>query len=249
MRSRNGLQALVVGHVAASGTKSADDNTTRLITSLGGGTTTLSVAVGGPMGVNHDINAQVGRDLTHAESLAVPITLILLLVAFASIVAASLPLAIGVIAIFGAFAELFLVSQITDVSIFAINLATAMGLGLGIDYALLIVNRFREELVAEDGIEDALARTVTSAGRTVVFSSLTVAVALSALLVFPLYFLRSFAFAGIGVVIIALFGALVTLPAILALLGPRVNAGRLRRSRQVHAAQASQPSGAGWRGV
>jgi putative drug exporter of the RND superfamily len=246
MRSRDGLQALIVAHVASTGTKSADDNTSRLITTLGGGTTMLNVAVGGPMGVNHDINSQVGMDLTHAETLAVPITLILLLVAFASLVAASLPLAIGVIAIFGAFAELFLVSQITDVSIFAINLATAMGLGLGIDYALLIVNRFREEMNAQDGVEEALVRTVSSAGRTVIFSSLTVAVALSALLVFPLYFLRSFAYAGIGVVVIALLGAVVTLPAILALLGPRVNAGRLRRSRPVRAASGNSVF---WQGV
>lgn len=239
MRGHNGLQALIVGHVAATGTKSADDNTTRLVAALSGGTTTLNVAVGGPMGANHDINTQVGHDLTHAETLAVPITLILLLIAFASLVAASLPLAVGVIAIFGAFAELFLVSQITDVSIFAINLATALGLGLGIDYALLIVNRFREEMVAQDSAEEALVRTVSSAGRTVIFSSLTVAVALSALLVFPLYFLRSFAYAGIGVVVIALLGSVVTLPAILALLGPKVNAGRLRRSRQVRTASGN----------
>jgi RND superfamily putative drug exporter len=236
LRSHDGLKALVVGHVASSGTKSADDNTTRLITTLGGGTTTLNVAVGGPMGVTHDINAQVGKDLTHAETLAVPITLILLLIAFASVVAASLPLAIGVVAIFGAFAELFLVSQVTDVSIFAINLATAMGLGLGIDYALLIVNRFREEMAAHDDVEAAVVRTVSTAGRTVIFSSLTVAVALSALLVFPLYFLRSFAYAGVGVVVIAMLGALVTLPAILALLGTKVNAAPLRRSRSVRPA-------------
>jgi putative drug exporter of the RND superfamily len=246
LRSHDGLQALVVGHVASTGTESADDNTTRLIAMVGGGTTALDVAVGGPMGVNHDINTQVGKDLTHAETLAVPITLILLLIAFASIVAASLPLAIGVIAIFGAFAELFLVSEVTDVSIFAINLATALGLGLGIDYALLIVNRFREEMVAQDSVEEALVRTVSSAGRTVIFSSLTVAVALSALLVFPLYFLRSFAYAGIGVVVIALLGAVVTLPAILALLGPRVNAGRLRRSRPVRAASGNSVF---WQGV
>jgi RND superfamily putative drug exporter len=239
MRSRDGRQVLIAAHVSSSGARSADDNTKAIITALGDGTTVLNVAVGGSQGVNNDIGTQVGKDLAFAESLAVPITLVLLLIAFGSIVAAPLPLAIGVVAVFGAFAELFLMSQVTDVSIFAINLATALGLGLGIDYALLIVNRFREEMDAHDNITDALVRTVSTAGRTVIFSSLTVAVALSALLVFPLYFLRSFAYAGIGVVVIALLGALITLPAILAVLGPRVNSGRLRRSRPVRAASAS----------
>ena len=176
LRSRDGSQALIVATVSATSRHSADGNVQRIITDLGQGTSALAVAVGGPLGASHDIGAQVGADLLHAESLAVPITLILLAVAFASLMAASLPIAIGAVAIFGAFAELFLVSQVTDVSIYSINLATGLGLGLGIDYAFLIISRFREELEGQSS-QDALRRTLATAGRTVIFSSLAVAAA------------------------------------------------------------------------
>jgi RND superfamily putative drug exporter len=236
LRSRDGLQALVVAHVGAGGGHTSSGNAKAVVAALGSGTSTLTVAVGGSSGVGLDIDTQVGKDLAHAESIAIPITLLLLLLAFGSIIAASLPLAIGVVAVFGAFTGLFLVSQVADVSIYAINLATALGVGLGIDYALLIVNRFREELARGKSIEAALVKTVASAGRTVIFSALTVAVAMSALLVFPVYFLRSFAYAGIGVVLIALLGAMVILPAILTLLGHRVNSGRILRFRPLRPA-------------
>jgi RND superfamily putative drug exporter len=235
MRSNDGRQALIVAHVNATGGTSAQDNAKTIIDKVGSGNAVLGVVIGGQLAVGLDTGTQVSKDLGKAEGIAVPLTLILLFVAFGSLVAAPLPLAIGVVAIFGTFAELFVVSQFTDVSIFAINLATAMGLGLGIDYALLIVSRFREEL-NNGSTEEALVKTLTTAGRTIIFSSLTVAVALSALLVFPLYFLRSFAYAGIGVVIIALLSALFILPAILALLGPKVNALRIRRNRPLRSA-------------
>src|SRR4051812_46257220 len=187
----------------------------------------LHVSIGGPQAVGPDIGDQVGRDLALAESIAVPIILVLLVVVFGSVVAALLPLAIGAIAVLGTFAELSVLGSLTDVSVFSINLTTALGLGLAIDYALLMVNRFREELAGGHDTHDAVVRTVETAGRTIMFSALTVAVALAALLAFPLYFLRSFAYAGVGVVLVAMISAVVVLPALLAVLGHRVNSLRL----------------------
>jgi putative drug exporter of the RND superfamily len=177
--------------------------------------------------VFRDVNAQVETDLARAESIAVPITLVLLVLVFASAVAALLPLAVGGFAIVGTLLLLRLLAELTDVSIYALNLTTALGLGLAIDYSLFIVSRYREELRAGREPEDALVATMRTAGRTVLFSAVTVAAALAALLVFPLYFLRSFGYAGIAVVGLAALGALVVLPALLALLGRRVDALRL----------------------
>ena len=130
--------------------------------------------------------------------------LILLVLVFGSAIAAGLPLAIARISVVGTFLILFLLTLVTDVSIFSINLTTALGIGLGIDYSLFIVSRFREEMRNGRAPDDAVVRTVETAGRTVLFSALTVAISLSALLVFPMYFLRSFAYAGIAVVALAL---------------------------------------------
>jgi RND superfamily putative drug exporter len=138
-----------------------------------------------------------------------------------------LPLAVGGVAIVGTLLLLRLLGDLTDVSIYALNLTTALGLGLAIDYSLFIVSRYREELRAGREPADALLVTMTTAGRTVLFSAATVAVSLLALLVFPLYFLRSFGYAGIAVVALAALGALVVLPALLAVLGRRVDRLRL----------------------
>jgi RND superfamily putative drug exporter len=190
-----------------------------------------------------DINGQVTRDLATAESIAIPLTLALLVLVFGSVVAGLLPLMVGGIAIAGTFAVLDLLARLTDVSIFALNLTTALGLGLAIDYSLLIVSRFREELQRGRTVEQAIGITLGTAGRTVLFSSATIAVALSALLVFPLYFLRSFAYAGIAVVAIAAAGALITLPAVLRLLGPRVDRLRVGRRRSAIASGSGFWSG------
>jgi RND superfamily putative drug exporter len=144
------------------------------------------------------------------------------------VVAAALPVAIGLVSILTTLAVLWLLGSITDVSIYALNLTTAMSLGLAIDYSLLMVNRYREELAAGHGVNEAVIRSVATAGRTILFSAGTVAAAMAALLVFPVYFLRSFAYAGISVVAIATVGALIILPALLAVLGHRVNAGPVR---------------------
>jgi RND superfamily putative drug exporter len=187
----------------------------------------VRVQIGGGDAIGVDIGDQVGSDLALAESIAVPIILVLLVVVFGSVVAALLPLAIGALAVLGTFALLAILGSVTDVSVFSINLTTALGLGLAIDYALLMVSRFREEI--EDGHDtvEAVVRTVRSAGRAIVFSALTVAVALGVLMVFPLFFLRSFAYAGVGVVVVAMVSAIVVLPALLAVLGRRINSLKL----------------------
>jgi RND superfamily putative drug exporter len=226
MRSEDGTKALVIASIGGD-YDSRSEVTDRIVGTYGGRHDGLTVDVGGDAGVNHDVNGQVGRDLALAESIAVPIILVLLVLAFGSLVAALIPLAIGTIAIFGTFAELSVLGSLTDVSIYSINLTTALGLGLSIDYALLMVSRYREELGKGADVEAAVIRTVETSGRTILFSAATVAVALAALLVFPLYFLRSFAYAGIGVILIAMLSALLALPAILTVLGHRVNAGRL----------------------
>lgn len=197
----------------------------------------IEVSSAGLAPVFASVSHTIEGDLARAESIAVPITLVLLVLVFGGLVAAGLPLLVGAVAVLGTFFTLWVVSSITDVSIFSINLVTALGLGLAIDYSLFIVSRFREELAARPSafkrsedrvlIAQAVVRTVETAGRTVAVSALTVAISLSALLVFPLYFLRSFAYAGIGVVLVAAVASVVALPALLATLGRRVDAGRV----------------------
>ena len=221
MKSADGKYAIAVGTLTGEG------NVEGLRDAYDTAKGPLHVSVGGPQAVGVDIGDQVGRDLALAESIAVPIILVLLVIVFGSVVAALLPLAIGAIAVLGTFAELSVLGSLTDVSVFSINLTTALGLGLAIDYALLMVNRFREELAGGRDTHAAVVRTVETAGRTIMFSALTVAVALAALLVFPLYFLRSFAYAGVGVVLVAMISAVVVLPALLTVLGTRVNSLRL----------------------
>ncbi len=227
LRGRDGRAGLVLAHVAGD-EQAAADRTRQLTDAFAGPAPGgATVTVGGGAAIGNQIGGQVATDLARAESVAVPLTLLLLVLAFGSIVAALLPLVISGIAIFGTLAVLAVLASVTDVSVFALNLTTALGLGLGIDYALLMVNRYREELQRGSGPEQAVVTTMATAGRTIIFSGVTVAVALSAMLVFPLYFLRSFAYAGIAVVAIAVAAAVLVLPALLAVLGTRVNAGRL----------------------
>jgi len=205
----------------------------------------LTAYAGGSAVVSEAIGTQIGGDLARAEAIAVPITVILLVVVFGSLVAAGLPFLVAAGSVLGTFAVLFLITLTTDVSVFALNLVTGLGLGLGIDYALLIVNRFREELAHGDPafrdpdgraapdraeVAAAVVRTVASAGRTVVVSGVTVAITMGSLLVFPQYFLRSFGMAGIAVTLIAVVCAVVVLPAVLALLGTKVNRFKVVRS-------------------
>ncbi|GAA1138048.1 MULTISPECIES: MMPL family transporter [Streptomyces violaceusniger group] len=206
----------------------------------------VEVRVGGMVAVRHELQTTIQEDLLRAEMIALPITLVLLVMVFGSAVAALLPLGVGIIAILGTDAVLRGLTEFTDVSVFAQNLTTALGLGLAIDYALFIVRRFREELGRGAEKLPAVAATLRTAGRTVLFSALTVAASLAAMLVFPQYFLRSFAYAGIAVVLIAATAALVVLPAALILLGDRVNALDLTRLLRRGRPARGGESGAGW---
>ncbi len=190
----------------------------------------LSIYYTGTGAVGDAINTKIGDDLKKSEAIAIPLTFILLLFVFGGVIASAMPLVVGISAILGAFFIIYLLTLITDVSIYAMNLITGLGLGLGIDYSLLIVNRFREEFHNGKSIQDAVIRTVATAGRTVFFSGLTVLVTLASLLFFPLNFLKSFGYAGIAVVALAVIGALVPLPATLALLGTKIDKWAIRKA-------------------
>jgi RND superfamily putative drug exporter len=185
-----------------------------------GGLTPTEAAIG------HEVTSDIGR----AEGVSMPVLLVLLLVIFGGLAAASLPLAIGGIAILGSFTALRLLTLATPVSIYSVNITTILGLGLAIDYGLFVVGRFREELRRSGSTEAALARTMATAGRTVAVSGVTVAVALASLMLFPEVFLRSMGYGGVATVVVDMLAALTVLPALLAVLGPRVNALRVRRS-------------------
>ncbi len=189
----------------------------------------LTVQAGGQIPTEAVTNKAVNSDISRAEAFSLPVMLILLLMIFGSLAAASLPIAIGITGIIGSFAALRLLTLATPVSIYSINITTILGLGLAIDYGLFVVSRFREELHRQPTVEDALARTVATAGRTVAVSGVTVAMALASLLLFPEVFLRSMGYGGVLTVLVDMLAALTLLPALLAILGPRVNALRVRR--------------------
>ena len=189
----------------------------------------VTVRSGGTAMVNVQITEQSQRDLLVMESLAIPLSFLVLVWAFGGLVAAALPVAVGVIAILGALAVLRLISFATDVSIFALNLTTAMGLALAIDYTLLMISRYRDELADGASRQEALVRTMTTAGRTVAFSATTVALSMAVLVLFPMHFLKSFAYAGVATVTFAAAAALVVTPAALVLLSDRLNSLDVRR--------------------
>jgi trehalose monomycolate/heme transporter len=203
----------------------------------------VTARVGGNVPLEVAINSEVTADIAKAEGFSMPVLLILLLVIFGSLAAASLPVAIGGVAILGSFTVLRLLTMVTTVSIYSVNVTTILGLGLGIDYGLFVVTRFREELHRQPTVEQAVARTVATAGRTVAVSGVTVAVALTSLMLFPEDFLRSMGYGGVATVAVDLLAALTVLPALLAVLGHRVNALRVRRS--VHRPITDEASG-GW---
>jgi uncharacterized membrane protein YdfJ with MMPL/SSD domain len=203
----------------------------------------LRSQVGGAVPTDETIDKQVTANITRAEGLSFPILLILLLVIFGSLTAACLPLAIGALGILGSFTALRLLTIITGVSVFSLNITTILGLGLGIDYGLFLVTRFREELHRQATVEDAVARTVATAGRTVLVSGVTVAIVLASLMLFPETILRSIGYGGVATVLVDMLAALTVLPALLAVLGPKVNSLRIRRS--VQRPPAAEGSG-GW---
>jgi RND superfamily putative drug exporter len=177
----------------------------------------------------HAINTKIADDLKLSEAISIPLTFILLVFVFGSLVASAMPLLVGVSAILGSLLIMYLLTLFTGVSVFALNLITGLGLGLGIDYSLLMVNRFREGLHAGKTVDEAVRRTVSTAGKTVFYSGLTIVITLASLMLFPLMFLKSFGYAGVTVVIMAVLGSLVALPALLAILGKRINKAVVRK--------------------
>ncbi|MFF3937818.1 MMPL family transporter [Streptomyces phaeofaciens] len=251
LRATDGHEALIAARITGD-EKTMGETLDRIAPSYRGTHGPVEVEVGGIVAVRHEMQTIIQEDLTRAELIALPVTLVLLVMVFGSAIAALLPLGIGIVAILGTNAVLSGLTAFTDVSVFAMNLTTALGLGLAIDYALFIVRRFREELATGADPHTAIGTTLRTAGRTVLFSALTVAVSLAAMLVFPQYFLRSFAYAGMAVVLLAAAAALILLPAALLLLGDRVNALDLRRvfRRKGGAAGSEGPGaaedGKGW---
>ena len=189
----------------------------------------VTVRSGGAAMVNVQITKQSQRDLLVMESIAIPLSFLVLVWVFGGLIAAALPVAVGGMAIFGALAVLRTISFATDVSIFALNLTTAMGLALAIDYTLLIISRYRDELADGADREVAVVRTVVTAGRTVLFSATTVALSMAVMVLFPMHFLKSFAYAGVAVVAFAALAAVVVTPAALVLLGDRLDSFNVRR--------------------
>ncbi|MGW2044367.1 MMPL family transporter [Streptomyces sp. NPDC001858] len=247
LRAKDGHEALIAARLTGD-EKAAAETLDRIAPSYRGVHGPVEVKLGGIVAVRHEMQQIIREDLTRAELIALPITLMLLVMVFGSAVAALLPLGIGIVAILGTNAVLSGLTRFTDVSVFAINLTTALGLGLAVDYALFIVRRFREELGTGADPVTAIGTTLRTAGRTVLFSALTVAVSLAAMLLFPQYFLRSFAYAGMAVVVLAASAALILLPATLVLLGDRVNALDLRRlfRRRNPASTSGAEGGRAW---
>jgi RND superfamily putative drug exporter len=189
----------------------------------------LTVYASGTGVFAHAINTKIASDLKISEAISIPLTFILLVFVFGGLVASAMPLLVGVSAILGSLLVIYLLTLFTGVSVFALNLVTGLGLGLGIDYSLLVVNRFREELHSGKSVDEAIKKTVATAGKTVFYSGLTVVITLAALMLFPLMFLKSFGYAGVTVVIMAVLGALVALPALLAILGKRIDKAVVRK--------------------
>jgi RND superfamily putative drug exporter len=189
----------------------------------------MTVRAGGTSMIYKQINQQTTRDLTRMEAIAVPLSFLVLVWVFGGVAAALLPLLVGMMAILGAMAVLRLITTFSEVSIFALNITSALGLALAIDYTLLIASRYRDEIGSGATPHDALIRTMCTAGRTVLFSAMTVALSLSALMAFPMYFLKSFAYAGVATVAFAAAAAVIVTPAAIAMLGPRLESLDLRR--------------------
>src|SRR5205085_7458765 len=183
----------------------------------------VAVRAGGPAMQYAQINKQNQDDLLVMEVIAIPMSFLALVWVFGGLLAAALPMALGALAVVGSMSVLRLVTFTTDVSIFALNLSTALSLALAIDYTLLIVSRYRDELAEGADREQALIRTMATSGRTVLFSAVTVALSMSATALFPMYFLKSFAYAGVATVAFVATASIVITPAAIVLLGPRLD--------------------------
>ncbi|WP_327089134.1 MMPL family transporter [Nonomuraea sp. NBC_01738] len=191
------------------------------------GVENLEVKVGGSVPLVEELNRQTGEDLARAEAISMPVLLVLLVIVFGSLVAAGLPLLVGLLSVLGALGLLRLLTEVTDVSVFSLNVVTMLGLGLAIDYSLFVLSAFREQVRLGASDEEAVVRTMATAGRTVAVSGLTVATSLLGLVLFPQMFLRSIGLGAAAVVLVTMVAALVVLPAVLGILGRRVDAVRV----------------------
>ncbi|WP_420751615.1 MMPL family transporter [Rhodococcus sp. O3] len=236
LRSTDGSTGLVVAGVRG-GDNDGAANSRALADEYGGSTGDVEVDVAGEGMVYDWMSTQLEKDLRLAESIAVPITFVVLVFVFGSVVSALIPVAVGVATIVATAGILRALTLVTDVSIFALNLAASLSLALAIDYSLLIVNRYRHERAAGFGSADALVRTMSTAGRTVLFSGLIVGLSLSAMALFPLYFMRSFAYAGVAVVAFAVLVTMTVTPAIVSVLGDRLEMFAVQKSARQAAAE------------
>ena len=230
LRSRDSRQALIIASLRGS-----DNDKLKLAATLSpqfssNGPIVATMVTGRPE-VTRQLADQAEKDLKKADFITAPFTFIALLLVFGSLIAAGLPLIVGLMAVLGTFVVLSLLTKLTEVSVFALNLTTALGLGLAIDYSLFVVSRYREELQRGVSSPVAVGRSMQTAGRTVAFSAGTVAISLTALAIFPVPYLRSFAYAGVAVVALAAGASIVVLPAILAVLGPRIEKFRVFKVR------------------
>ena len=226
--SRNGDIGLIVATLSG-GENNAPRYAAELAGPVVGDRDGVTIRAGGTAVIYDQINQQTKHDLLRMEAIAIPLSFLVLVWVFGGVIAASLPLLVGVLAILGAMSVLRLITAFTEVSIFALNITAALGLALAIDYTLLIVSRYRDEISSGAAPEAALVRTMCTAGRTVLFSAVTVALSLSALLLFPMYFLKSFAYSGIATVAFAAAAAVIVTPAAIVALGPRLDALDIRR--------------------
>jgi putative drug exporter of the RND superfamily len=221
----NKTYALVGFDVSVAETQSLVDEVRRKVRSE-----ELTTYVTGPSAVYLDITNASAEDIRRAEKYAFPLALLILVIAFGTLVAAGIPILIGGVSVLTALAALYFLAGVYDMSVYVLSIATMLGLGLGIDYALLAVSRFREEL-ENYPIAEAVSRTVATAGRSIFFSGLAVLIGLSGLLFFPFMFIRSIGVAGVVVVFISVCAALTLLPAVLGVLGHKVNVLAVRRNR------------------
>jgi uncharacterized membrane protein YdfJ with MMPL/SSD domain len=226
--SKDGKSGLIVAGISGEENK-AQNYARSLSDQLAHDRDGVTVRSGGLAMVNAQITAQAQHDVLTMECIAIPLSFIALIWVFGGLVAAALPVAIGAVAILGSLAALRMITLATPVSIFALNLTTALGLALAIDYTLLIINRFRDELAGGANRETALVRTIVTAGRTVLFSATTVALSMAAMILFPMYFLKSFAYAGIATVAFTAIAAVVVTPAAIVLLGDHLDSLDVRR--------------------
>ncbi|MFJ8082459.1 MMPL family transporter [Streptomyces sp. NPDC096205] len=221
LRSTDGRRALILARLEGTATETREE-LAELSPQLTRTTPAIDVRVGGQEEISRQVGEEARADFLRAEAFALPAVLLLLILVYRRTVAALLTVAVGLFAVVGTLAGLRAIAQFTEVSTFAANLALVLGLGLGIDYSLFVITRYREERAAGHDQPRAVVRATAGAGRTVVFSGVTVAVSLCALLVFPFFFLSSFAYAGVLVVLAAVAGAVLFLPAALARWGHRV---------------------------